>query len=189
MEKSTIKPTGMFLTSNGRKFILKLLIDLKNSQQEMLSENKIGISRTEASEREMSCSSTLIKIQEKIIDCQKKLKLPDFPVREQSHECLPGNGVKIKINGEPLYVVIDGVCVCKHKLPKNHAIISAQSPLGEAIIGKKVNESGNYKVGNVETNFTVEKIDLPSKAKWIFKYDNALKEKTELAEQPETIQN
>ena len=186
MERNTINPTGMFLTPNGNKFILKLLIDLQKKQTKMFSDNKVGISRTEASEREMSCSSTLIEIQDKIIKCEKLSKLPIFPVREQSHECLPGNGVKLKINGKPLYVVIDGVCVCKHKLPEDYAIISADSSLGKTLIGKKVNESGNYKVGNAETNFTVEKIDLPSKAKWIFKYDSTLKEKTE---QPEMTQN
>ncbi|MEK7572479.1 MAG: hypothetical protein AAB493_01325 [Patescibacteria group bacterium] len=170
---SEIETNGDFLTPNGRKFVLKQLDILKKNQKEFISfKNEAGDSRRESQENEMSFMTSLAIVQKKIIDYQKKLKLPEIKVREQKHECLHGNGVKIKLDGKPLYVVIDGVCVCKHMLPENHAIISANSALGQTLIGKKIGESGSYNTGGVVKTFVVEKIDFPSKAKWVFKYDD-----------------
>ena len=183
---SEIETNGDFLTPNGRKFVLKQLDILEKIQKEFISfKNEAGDSIRESQENEMSFMTSLAIVQKKIIDYQKKLKLSEVKVREQKRECLHGNGVKIKLDGDPFYVVIDGVCVCKHILPENHAIISANSLLGQALIGKKVGESGSYSVGNTVKNFVVEKIDFPSKAKWVFKYDEKvaqLSNQTQLAE-------
>jgi transcription elongation GreA/GreB family factor len=176
MEKNS-QMTGEFLTPPARKFVMK---DMKQKNEELkvlLSYKKEGgDSLREAQDTENSHLNNAIIIQRKILDCQEKLKLPILMVQEQNIECRPGNGVRIRIESEPesKYVVIDGVCVCKHILPKNHQIIGASSHLGKALIGKKVGETGEYKTDKKEIHFTVEKIDLPSKAKWVFKYDKPI---------------
>lgn len=171
--------SGPFLTPNGRKFLLKQIDALSESLRAIISFKKEGGDSTkEASETEMSHSIAITVIQNKIADCKRKLKLPILNVMEQNTECRHGNGVKIHLDEKTLYVVIDGICVCNHDLPENHAIIGANSPLGQALIGKKVSEHGSYVVAGKTKNFVVEKIDLPSKSKWIFKYDDPLKKST-----------
>ncbi|MEI6580596.1 MAG: hypothetical protein WCO07_00275 [bacterium] len=179
-QKKSLQSSGFqsypenFLTQNGRKFVHKLLKCLSDEQRQIRTNNREGHSAKEATDTENSHRSQAILIERKILDCQEKLKLPVVEVKRQAKVCLPGNGVKLKINGKSMYVVIDGICVCKHILPENHAIIGANSPLGKALLHKKVGEIGKYQNGdNLQNHFIVEKIDTPAEAKWVFKCPSA----------------
>ena len=152
----------LFLTQNARKFIKKQLKEL-----EVALERESSVFATEKEKNE---SNTIMILRSKIRSCEAKLLLPTYSVTEQSRALAPGNGAIIFLNEERRCIVIDGVCVCKHKLPKNHHIIEANSPMGKAVIGKKVGQSGTYLNGDLkEHNFVVEKILSPSEAKPIFK--------------------
>jgi transcription elongation GreA/GreB family factor len=187
MGKQPTETGSMFLTPIGQKFVQKRRDELEISRKGLLSEKTSG-TRAEASEDEQSRLSAINTIESQIALCDKTLKLPVVEVKKQNKQCLHGNGVKLQIDGKHRYVVIDGVSVCEHRLPKNHAIISAISPLGKALIGMKVGDSGSFKVDEKESKFVVEEIDFPSKAEQLFynRQSNELKEKTE---QPEMTQN
>ena len=157
----------LFLTPNGRKFVSKLL---KSLVGELSLEEKPSV---ESKERNLTRTDHVKILRSKILVCQGNLALPTFPTVEQCLVCLPGNGVKIILNGNPLYLVIDGICVCRHNLPREYAIVSANSLLGKSLMNKKIGESGTYNCNGVEMSFFIEKIDPPSKAKWIFKYNPA----------------
>ena len=175
-----------FLTENGHKFLTKLLPILRRKEKILLS-SAAGEKGKNADEAERSSRDHLVLIQQQIMDCERKLQLPKREVREQKILFLPGNGAKVKIEGETHYIVMDGVCVCKHKLPPKHMIVGVNSAIGQALHGKKVGESVSYPInGSGHKTATIESIDLPSKSKWIFKYDNPVAKLEEMAAEVET---
>ncbi|MEI8269751.1 MAG: hypothetical protein WCG45_00110 [bacterium] len=157
MKKNSFAPANLpqlFLTDNAIKFVSKLIINL---EKELLH-----ISEPEHK-----------RVTEYRIDtCRAKLKLPRVEVLQQNKHCLPGNGIKIKFNdGKTLYLVLDGVTICEHHLPDEYAVISANSPFGRALLYLKIGGKGSFNQNSQIIKFVVEKIDPPSDAKWLFKYD------------------
>jgi hypothetical protein len=164
---------GLFLTNSGKKFVEKELQKHNEELRELLTIKKNN-SRDEVQHDERTSRDNLIVIQNKILECEKKLSLPVKKIWEQNKKILHGNGTEVLLNGTPYYLVMDGVCVTKHKLPPNHAIVGSNTPLGIALNGKKVGDEGRYMAGEMAIYFKVKKIDFPSKAKWIFKYDEKM---------------
>lgn len=175
VESEECPGNGVCITPNGNKFLQKQLLNLSEEVGILLKFKKEGDnSIKEAGDTEMSHAASIRLLQQKINHCQKLLKIPITKVANQNKICSIGNGVKLSINGKPIYAVLDGVTLCKHKLPENHHIISCDSPLGKSLIGKKKGETGFYTIGGNTFNYLIEKIDYPSTAHWVFSYDKEL---------------
>ncbi len=107
-----------------------------------------------------------------------KIILSEIPIvktTEQNEIILPGNGFKLRFldSSEGLFGVLDGTLnVKRHDLPHNTAIILASSDLGKTILGKKKGDTASIIEGKKERPFVVEEIKIPSKAKWLFRFDN-----------------
>jgi len=164
---------GDFLTPNGKKFLLKKEEKIRAELAKIHGNTGSG---KEDKEKNQSYVETIRNLEKRLGEVKKLLLLPVRKIVEQNSFVSHGNGVKLKFDDEmhTTYVLIDGVCVCKHSLPDKHSIVGANSPLGKALIGKSVNETGNYFVGKKEIKFYIEKIDMPSKAHWLFKYDQPI---------------
>lgn len=101
--------------------------------------------------------------------------IPIIKTTEQNEIILPGNGFKLRFldRNEGLFGVLDGtINVKKHDLPHNTAIILASSTLGKTILGKKKGDTVSITEGKEEKLVVVEEIKPPSKAKWLFHFEN-----------------
>jgi len=165
------------MTENGRKFIEKKIIEIEDELGIVLSfKDKGGDSSKESADKEKSHAETIKLLNIKLDQLKKLRVIPVVKIREQNHTCELGNGVKLEINDEHVYAVIDGVCVCKHHLPDGVRIIGSNSQLGKAIMGKKTGEKGTYHSNGFTFNYEIKKIDLPKEAHWVFSYDKPIAE-------------
>jgi len=158
-----------FILENGAKFVVQQILIFKHELNLLKFITNDSENKKNLSEMKISIYNDIKIIEEKIEMLEKLLGLPKIEAKEQNDVVLYGNGVKLVLNQKEIFVVIDGVCVAKHKLPKNYFIISTFSPLGQALICKKAGEEGNYTAGNNKINFIIKEIYLPSKVKKIFK--------------------
>ncbi len=158
-----------FLTPSSQKIIKREFYSLTKEHQQLTSRED---SAKEVKNQEMTHFERTKVVQQRINQLKESLKLPVVKVVEQNEQILPGNGARIKINGESFFIVLDGVCVCKRSLPPGHLTVSANSPLGELLMRKKVSQTGSYIVGSIKKNFCIDEIILPSKAQWLLEYEN-----------------
>ncbi|MFZ2072743.1 MAG: GreA/GreB family elongation factor [Minisyncoccia bacterium] len=173
-EQKRIYPDN-FVTKRVQNF-LRNKIDMLNFEHGQLLQLGKGGSQKNALENETFVLNSLRVIENKLTNFKKKINLPVIPIEEQKETFLVGNGGKIKMHGEEKYIILDCICIEKRDLPSKLKIsfISANSPFGKALIGKKVNEPGEYVAHNQTYTFEVLRIDPPSKINWIYEGTNAI---------------
>jgi len=93
-----------------------------------------------------------------LVDLKNKCRVVE-PV-EQKASIRVGNLFKININGETKSYTMEGVW-----FGNDPNVISVNSPLGLALLAKKVGEKGKFKIDDIQHNFVVLEIIEPSKAK------------------------
>jgi transcription elongation GreA/GreB family factor len=100
-------------------------------------------------------------------------KIPVVKTTEQNSLVLPGSGVSLISNtdNKKLFCVLDGTqLIKKHNLPGNTQVILASSKLGRELLGKIAGENVTLIEDDGVKKFTIEKIALPSKSKWVFRF-------------------
>ena len=160
-----------------KNFLTKRVRNLIERQIEVLGKNQKGLllsiggdSRSDANENETNVTSSSPNIQYLIKDAKEKLNWPVISVIEQNEKILVGNAAKILINGKNEFVVMESIAFQKNYLPMNFKIrfVSINSPIGKALLGKKVDDTSSYSIDEKKSNLKIVRIDPPSKIKWIF---------------------
>lgn len=156
-----------FATKSGKKRTLKYLIQLGTELKSLVKVKNISMH----SEIEINQKQTL-----RANDVKNYVTYIEVP---QNEIMLPLNGCKIvfepknnKEKKESIFCVInDDSMGVEHTLQENHDIFSIRTATGFNLLGKKVGDEVVYAKGGVQRIGIIERIDSPSKCKWIFKSD------------------
>ncbi len=153
------------IPQNTHKFLLKKL------EATLKEEAEIG----EAMETTDPHSQTFeeyrlrkIALHNEAIQLSLLLKAPIAQIKDQSEQCLLGNGVLLLVNGKRKKIFIDAACIGKS------ASVSVSCQLAQAILGKKVGDKGSYLCRNTGKmiHWEILEIEPYSLAKGIFKNEN-----------------
>jgi transcription elongation GreA/GreB family factor len=97
------------------------------------------------------------------------LKMPIYYPKEHGNKVKLGSGVEVVIDKrKPIIVLIDGALVLKEDLLPEQELIPLNSPLGNALMNRGKNESGNFKINGKIHTFKIYNVFHYEKTKHLF---------------------